>query len=177
MMNDHHANTGIEIVEARHHDLAEVVDFVMRSRAEIFPMLDAGVMPMDLASFADTYDAGNDGCFLIARSAGELIAAIGFLRYDHRFAQLDYVGRKTVEVVRLFVVPAFRRSGLASQLFQALKAQAIEQQVEALYLHTHPFLPGAIGFWQRQGFAVVDVEDDPVWHTTHMDCSLAVAQP
>jgi hypothetical protein len=51
-----------------------------------------------------------------------------------------------------------------------LKAEALVQQVEVLYLHTHPFLPGAIGFWERQGFAVVDVEDDPVWHTTHMDC-------
>ena len=37
-----------------------------------------------------------------------------------------------------------------------------------MYLHTHPFLPGAIDFWLRQGFEVVDVDADPVWRTTHM---------
>ncbi|AZE68210.1 acetyltransferase [Pseudomonas synxantha] len=44
--------------------------------------------------------------------------------------------------------------------------------MEVVYLHTHPFLPGAIDFWIRQGFEVVDVEADPVWQTTHMHRSL-----
>jgi hypothetical protein len=42
-----------------------------------------------------------------------------------------------------------------------------------LYLHTHPFLPGALGFWERQGFRIVDVESDPVWRTTHMECGVS----
>jgi len=40
--------------------------------------------------------------------------------------------------------------------------------VAVVYLHTHPFLPGAIDFWGRQGFEIVDVEDDPAWCTTPM---------
>ena len=39
-----------------------------------------------------------------------------------------------------------------------------------LYQHTHPFLPGAIRFWEKQGFSLTDVETDPVWNTTHMEC-------
>lgn len=81
---------------------------------------------------------------------------------------MDYQGHKTVEVVRLFVLPAFRRCGLARELYRALEAMARTEGVEVMYLHTHPFLPGAIDFWLRQGFAVVDVEADPVWQTTHM---------
>ena len=94
--------------------------------------------------------------------------AIGYLPYDHRFRQLDYRGQKVVEVVRLFVLPAYRRSGLAGELYRALRELALQDQVQVLYLHTHPFLPGAIAFWQRQGFEIIDVDADPVWQTTHM---------
>ena len=148
-------------------EIPEVVDFVLQARAELFPKLSAAGMPVDLAQFESTYLHG-DGRFLIARDEGQLVAAIGFLPYDHRFPQLNYLGRKTLEVVRLFVVPAFRRFGLAGQLYRALEAMAQADGVEVVYLHTHPFLPGAVGFWVRQGFEVVDVEQDPVWQTTHM---------
>jgi len=54
-----------------------------------------------------------------------------------------------------------------------LRGAAEQAGVECLYLHTHPFLPGAIAFWERQGFVVIDVEQDPVWQTTHMQLTLA----
>lgn len=145
----------------------EVLDFVLQARAELFPKLSAAGMPDDLAQFEATYLKG-DGRFLIARNDDQIVAAIGYLPYDQRFPQLDYQGRKTVEVVRLFVLPAFRRFGLAGQLYRAVEALAQADGVEVMYLHTHPFLPGAIDFWVRQGFDVVDVEADPVWQTTHM---------
>lgn len=152
-------------------DIAATVAFVMASRALIFPMLADAPMPADLSDFAGRYLPPAGGRFLVARDAGRIVAAIGYLPYDHRFAQLDYRGRRVVEVVRLFVEPAYRRGGLARRLFEALKALAQTQGVEVLYLHTHPFLPGAIEFWQRQGFVIVDVEDEPVWRTTHMQLS------
>nr|WP_202978048.1 GNAT family N-acetyltransferase [Pseudomonas nabeulensis] len=148
-------------------DVPEVLAFVLQARAALFPKLSAAGMPDDLAQFEATYLHGA-GRFLVARNDGQIVAAIGYLPYDHRFPQLDYQGRKTVEVVRLFVLPAFRRFGLAGQLYRALEALAQADGVEVMYLHTHPFLPGAIDFWMRQGFEVVDVEADPVWQTTHM---------
>ncbi|MBK5548176.1 GNAT family N-acetyltransferase [Pseudomonas sp. TH04] len=141
--------------------------FVLQARAELFPTHSASGVPDDLARFEAVYLHG-DGQFLIARAEGRIVAAIGYLPYDGRFPQLNYQGLKTVEVVRLFVLPAFRRFGLAGQLYRALEAQARADRVAVVYLHTHPFLPGAIDFWARQGFEVVDVEADPVWRTTHM---------
>ena len=152
--------------------VGEVVAFVDNARRELFPVLANAPLPNDLAHFEATYLDG-EGCFLEARDQGRLIAAIGYLPYDHRFQQLDYQGKHVVEVVRLFVLPEYRRHGLAAALFAALRDQAIEDGVECLYLHTHPFLPGAIRFWARQGFGVIDVEDDPVWQTTHMERWLA----
>jgi GNAT superfamily N-acetyltransferase len=162
----------VEIVAVQAGDIPRVVDFVMRARAQIFPMLDAAVVPDDLVRFAQVYSEAAGGRFLIARRGGECVAAIGYLPYDGRFPQLDYGQRRVVEIVRLFVVPEFRRSGLATTIYLALKAYAVRQGVEVLYLHTHPFLPGAIGFWERQGFHIVEVESDPVWRTTHMECGL-----
>ncbi|WNJ83610.1 GNAT family N-acetyltransferase [Pseudomonas canadensis] len=152
-------------------DIPEVLRFVLQARAELFPKLSATGMPADLAQFEAIYLQG-DGQFLLARDESEIVAAIGYLPYDGRFPQLDYQGRKTVEVVRLFVLPAFRRFGLAGELYHALEAQAKADRVAVMYLHTHPFLPGAIDFWLRQGFEVVDVDTDPVWRTTHMQRTL-----
>ncbi|KAF2411020.1 GNAT family N-acetyltransferase [Pseudomonas antarctica] len=148
-------------------DISEVLSFVLQARAELFPTLSATGMPDDLARFETVYLHG-DGHFLIARAEGRIVAAIGYLPYDGRFSQLDYQGLKTVEVVRLFVLPTFRRFGVAGQLYRALEAQARVNGIEVVYLHTHPFLAGAIEFWLRQGFEIVDVEADPVWRTTHM---------
>ena len=148
-------------------DIPEVLAFVLAARAELFPTLSATGMPADLAQFEAIYLHG-DGRFLVARDEGQNVAAIGYLPYDGRFPQLNYQGLKTVEVVRLFVRPVFRRFGLAGELYRALEALAKADRVAAMYLHTHPFLPGAIDFWLRQGFEVVDVEADPVWRTTHM---------
>ncbi|MBC3501844.1 GNAT family N-acetyltransferase [Pseudomonas sp. SWRI59] len=150
----------------------EVVAFVDSARRELFPLLAAAPLPHDLARFAETYLDG-EGVFLEARDQGRLVAVIGYVPYDHRFAQLAYQRMHVVEVVRLFVLPAYRRHGLAAALFAALRQAAEQAGVECLYLHTHPFLPGAITFWQRQGFAVIDVEQDPVWQTTHMQLQLA----
>jgi GNAT superfamily N-acetyltransferase len=148
-------------------DIPEVLNFVLKARAELFPKLSATGMPDDLARFAEVYLRGA-GRFLIARHEGQIVASIGYLPYDRRFPHLPYPDLEVVEIVRLFVLPSQRRSGLAAAIYRSLKDLALADGVEVIYLHTHPFLPGAIAFWQRQGFDIIDVDADPVWQTTHM---------
>jgi len=161
--------TAIEAVVAA--DIPQVLGFVLAARSELFPKLRQAGTPDDLANFEQVYLRGA-GRFLVARHAGRIVASIGYLPYDRRFAHIDYPGLKVVEVVRLFILPQFRRAGLASQLYRALAASAVEAGVEVIYLHTHPFLPGAIDFWLKRGFNVIQVDADPVWQTTHMECRL-----
>ena len=161
----------VEVRTVERSDIPQAIDFVMQARAELFPTLAGAGVPGDLAQFEQVYLNGA-GRFVLACEGGKIVAVVGYLPYDHRFSQLDYRRHKTVEVVRLFVLPAYRRHGLAAALFGALCERAQQAGIDCLYLHTHPFLPGAIAFWERQGFAVVDVEQDPVWQTTHMHLRL-----
>jgi GNAT superfamily N-acetyltransferase len=149
----------------------EVVRFALDARALMFGERVAdGEMPEDLRDFAATYLDG-PGCFLTARdTAGRLVGCIAYRAYDHRFAQLDYRGQQVAEVVRLFVLPEWRRTGMAGALYAALREQAVQEGIEVLYLHTHPFLPGAQRFWEQQGFRLLCQDADPLWQTLHMDC-------
>ena len=88
----------IQVTQATSEDIDEAIRFVMAARAEIFPMLDSTVLPADLQRFAQVYVQGGAGAFWLARCAGQVVAAVGYLPYDHRFAQLDYQGVSTVEI-------------------------------------------------------------------------------
>lgn len=155
----------------------ETLRFLLASYRELFgSRVEATTLPRDLQRFTDHYGLGH-GCLLLARDgAGEPVGSIAYRPYDRRFPQLAYPGERVVEVVRLFVVPRQRRQGLARRLFTALLEQARHDTVERLYLHTHPFLPGAEAFWLGQGFQVVLRETALPWQTLHLDRRLDNSQ-
>jgi GNAT superfamily N-acetyltransferase len=142
----------------------EVIHFINDARQRMFP---GRSLTPDNASLLE-----NGSYFLEARDGKQLIAVIGYVRYNHRFPQFNYQNIRTVEVVRLFVQSPYRRCGLAAAMVEALYDRAVEEGIECFYLHTHPFLEGAIRFWQKRGFEIVQVEDDPIWQTTHMQMML-----
>lgn len=73
-----------------------------------------------------------------------------------------------VEIVRLFVAPELRNQGIATALVRALVALAREDGVGFMYLHTHPFLPGAERLWEKMGWRVLVREKEEPWFTIHM---------
>ena len=152
--------------------LPAVLDFLQQARAQMFAgRVDTAAIAPDLLNFDQVYC--QDGRMLAAHdNVHRLVGTIAWRAYDGRFAQLDFSGKRVVEVVRLFVAPECRRQGIADALFAALKEQARAQGIEVLYLHTHPFLPGAEPFWQRHGFRVLCRDADPQWQTIHMECGL-----
>ncbi|KAH6682132.1 acyl-CoA N-acyltransferase [Plectosphaerella plurivora] len=164
------------IRQATTEEIPAIVEFTRVARAEIFPMIDQAShekqTARELAQFQQTYIDHPDGAFLIARVDGAIAASIAYVAYDGRFPYLDLAPTRTVEIIRLYVDPAIRRAGLASRVFVALEKTAREAGIEQLYLHTHPFLPGAATFWERHDFSVIHVDDDPVWQTIHMKLGL-----
>lgn len=61
-------------------------------------------------------------------------------------------GRRIGEVKRLFVAPAYRKSGLAVLLMEALESFAAAQDYEWLYLDTKDDLLTAIRLYGRLGY-------------------------
>lgn len=146
----------------------EIFAFINNARETMFPGL--YLAPDSEALF------GPESHFLEARDGQTLIAFIGYIPYNNRFPQFDYHRTKTAEVVRLYVLEQYRRCGLAATLFSTLRDRAVQDGVECFYLHTHPFLPGAVSFWKKYGFRVTQVEENPVWQTTHMEAMLKTAK-
>jgi GNAT superfamily N-acetyltransferase len=125
----------------------------------------------DYAAFKETYSHPNGRLLVASTPKKEIAGIIAYRNYDGRFKQPELAfdeALKVVEVVRLFVEPELRGQGIATSLIKALIATAREDGVEIMYLHTHPFLPGAQYLWQKEGWRVVVREEDEPWFTIHM---------
>ncbi|MGN7413459.1 GNAT family N-acetyltransferase [Paenibacillus sp. SAF-068] len=153
------------------HQIDDAIDFAMRVRREVFPMLDHTRLPLDFEQFSEHYLNSDGSIFLVAMmgDAG-IVGSIGILPYDGRIEAVDgrYVARSAAEIVKCYVDPAYRRYGIGSMLVKELENVVKDMQYTTLYLHTHRFLPGAVDFWTRQGFTVI-AEQDNDWQIVHMD--------
>ena len=104
--------------------------------------------PPDLLAFDKVYlqPPSTDsvrGAFIVAHRQGKIIGAIAYRPFEWRWKnlpQLQYEGKKLVEVVRLFVDPEERGKGLAKVLIEALVSEAKAEPVglDGMYLHTQP---------------------------------------
>lgn len=87
-------------------------------------------------------DASEIDVFLVALRDGEAVGC-GALR------QLD---DRSVEVKRMYVVPASRGSGVATVILRALEAAASERGWTTMRLETGTEQPEAIRFYEREGY-------------------------
>lgn len=151
-------------------DITRLVPFICDFRRELYPMLDQSRVPPDLEAFREHYlDMPLSGVCLAEDSGGRLAGCIAMRRYDHRFKHLFALDEEpVVEVQKLFVAADLRRKGIAGLLFRSLYEIAARTGVRTLYLHTHPFLPGAEVFWKKHRFQVIHRETEPVFRTIHM---------
>ena len=152
-----------------------IIKFVMKIRKGCFPMLSQDQLPADLLHFEQHYIQPENSAFFAAYSEdGTVLGTIGVCPYDGRFSQLQgcYDVTKTVEIVKCYIDESCRRLGVGTALVKEAESFSREAGYQTLYLHTHPFLPGAIPFWRAQGFTDRLAEDDPVWKTLHLDKKL-----
>lgn len=160
----------IQIREIKKDEIDSLVAYVKEFRKQLFPMLDHSQVPKDLSCFEDSYLDNPLGCFLEAiNQQGEPVGVIGMSAYNHRFDYLNYANFKVVEVARLYVEPAYRRNGIATKLVDQLEQTAKLRGIDLLYLHTHPFLKGAVEFWQRCGFRQTLTKHESGFVTIHME--------
>ncbi len=159
------------VIAVQEHQMKDAIDFAMRVRKEVFPMLDHEELPVDLEQFKEHYLDSAVTVFLVAVTEdNEIVGSIGILPYDGRIEAVNgqYPEQSAAEIVKCYVDSKYRRYGIGSLLVRELEKVVAELHYTTLYLHTHRFLPGAVDFWKRQGYVVV-VEQDDDWQTVHMD--------
>lgn len=141
------------IQEINNEDLPIVIKMLKENRLQLFPMLHPLTESQVEKDFIHDFILSDTGGFLIAKDKdSKIIGMIGMRLYDHRFANLNYDNKIIAEVVKLYVSPKWRRKGLATVLYRTLEIKARALDIPGLYLHTHRFLPGAISFWEKNGF-------------------------
>lgn len=162
------------VIAIQEHLMNDAIDFAMRVRREVFPMIDHERIPTDLEQFREHYLDSADAIFLVAvMEDNRIVGSIGILPYDGRIEALAgrYPEQSAAEIVKCYVDSKYRRYGIGSMLVKELENVVAELRYTTLYLHTHRFLPGAVGFWKRQGYTVIAEQDDD-WQTVHMDKSV-----
>ena len=91
---------------------------------------------------------------------------VGFLAFtettQEKFAAID----------DFFVMPAFRRRGIGTQMLQALLAELDSRGVEQIDLNVRRDNPDALAFWEKQGFGIASYRmrqyRDPASHTAYV---------
>lgn len=161
-------NRTLQIERLRDTDIEQAKQFALASRLLLFPEVYQSAIPADIVHFQRLYLEHDLGCFIVAKSADRIIGSVAYRAYDGHFRLPMSQHLSTVEVVKLFVDPDYRRQGIANALCQCLFEHAQAVQIEQLYLHTHPFLPAAEYFWQKHGFQQIKREWIAQYDTIHM---------
>jgi putative acetyltransferase len=82
--------------------------------------------------------------FVVARNEGSAAVGCGAV----------VLGRDTGELKRMFVRPAFRSQGAATQVLAKLENEAAARGCQLIQLETGPRQPDAIAFYKKHGFSV-----------------------
>jgi ribosomal protein S18 acetylase RimI-like enzyme len=75
--------------------------------------------------------------------------------------------RQRYNLIAMWLAPQVRGSGIAAQLVDAVKAEAVSQGYAGVYLDVAPDNRRAVGFYVRQGFAFID-EWEPLASHPHI---------
>ncbi|MFC9709763.1 GNAT family N-acetyltransferase [Paenibacillus sp. NPDC056933] len=159
------------VIAIQEHQMNAAIDFAMRVRREVFPMIDHERLPADLEQFREHYLDSADAVFLVAvMEDNRIVGSIGILPYDGRIEAIAgrYPSQSAAEIVKCYVDSEYRRYGIGSLLVNELEKVVRDMQYTTLYLHTHRFLPGAVDFWKRQGYVFICEQQDD-WQTVHME--------
>lgn len=103
---------------------------------------------MDEADFVPPH-----GEFLVGYLDGRPAASGGWRLITPDRVRLQ---RPTAELKRLYVDPAFRRRGLATELLFALEDAAAAHGIERVVLETGPRQPDAIALYRARGYTDTD---------------------
>lgn len=155
------------IITAGADKSANIRLFVAAMMSDLYPKGSYHEHPRDLALFDEVYVRPKDARFFVAEdTAGRIIGTAAVRPYDERFPDMQPMpgSGPVCEIVKFYIHPDNRRSGVGSRLYTAAEQFAREAGYRESYLHTSLFLPGGYPFWQSRGYLERHWESQEVVH-------------
>jgi len=146
---------------------SDITKFVLALMRDLYPKGAYEENPRDLLFFEEVYARPENAVFLIAVDAdGALLGTAAVRPYDRRFPEVEpTIGAGPVcEIVKFYIRPDRRRSGLGSRLYAEAERFAREAGYTESYLHTSLHLPGGYPFWLSRGYQERYWESDRIAH-------------
>ncbi|MFM9943254.1 MAG: GNAT family N-acetyltransferase [Hyphomicrobiaceae bacterium] len=122
------------------------VALIARWRAEAFSVLDANP-EQEQRTLAAFVSDQRDQVALVAKLGETTIGTCLLVK-----SEIDPIHSVTPWLAGLFVAPEYRRLGAGKVLVRAIEEQAKQRGAPRLYLYTG----GAVGFYERLGWQVID---------------------
>jgi GNAT superfamily N-acetyltransferase len=144
-----------------------ITDFVLTMMRDLYPKGAYAADPQDLHLFEQVYVFPKNACFLIAEDVnGDLVGTAAFRPYDGRFPEMaPFLGDGLIcEIVKVYIRPEWRRTGLGSRLYAQAEKMAKEAGFMESYLHTSTYLPGGYPFWKSRGYQERYWESERIVH-------------
>ncbi len=144
----------------------EYTDMLVKNDAKFAEYLELQDYDSELENLELKYGLP-DGRLYIATVAGEVAGCIGLKKIDD----------ECCEMKRLYIRPAFRGLGLASELVEKIINDAHETGYKTMLLDTLPFLQGAIHLYKKFGFYEIPAyNDSPMENSIYMKLDIASEQ-
>ena len=116
------------------------------------PLWDANEVTWDALS--KSYQIGD---FYIAYADGTPSGCMAIVDYDPFFWP-DVKKGESLIIHKLAVINAARKTGVANAMIEFFKAQGAERGVKTLRLDTHALRPRLRAFYERHGFAFIEMK-------------------
>lgn len=136
--------------------LAQLIRSILKNRGLDVP--GTAYFDPELDHLSAYYAASPQRAYFVAEQNGELIGGAGCAP----LAGVPYVA----EVQKLYVAPAARRQGVATQLMDAVEDFARNAGFLHTYLETHHALPEALTLYQKRGYTQMEAPYPGSPHTT-----------
>ncbi|MBE6494059.1 MAG: GNAT family N-acetyltransferase [Methanosphaera stadtmanae] len=149
----------------------EVKKFIFKMIKESYGLDYVPKYHYDVIGLEEYYIKPKNSNFYIAINENDKLVATAAVRgydRDYHIKNRNYNKISTASIYRLFVDPEYRHNKIAMRMIKNIENFCKKQDYNEIYLHTQKNSYGALPFWIKQGYIIVDDTHNEMG-TIHME--------
>jgi len=154
--------TDINIRPVTEHDNTAIAHVIRTTLAEFGAARPGTVYYDESTDRLSSLFAASGSIYYIAEQDGHVLGGAGIY-------PTEGLGHITCELVKMYLVPSARGTGLGRRLMEMCTRFAMANGYKQIYLETMPELSQAIGLYEKMGFKRLSA---PMGHSGHFGCGI-----